>query len=306
MVSFGPVPGVPVGATFPHRLALSAAGVHRPTQAGIGGRADEGAESVVLSGGYRDDEDGGDVVVYTGRGGRDRESGRQVADQDLNRDNRALATSVATGLPVRLVRKVDDGYRYDGLYRVVRYWPEPGRDGFRVWRFELHRLPEDARPVVYPRPDGVGEPDAGAGEGPAPRAETVVQRIVRDTAVGRAVKRLHDSTCQACSTRLVTPGGPYAEAAHIRPLGRPHDGPDAPGNVLCLCPNCHVRFDFGAWTVGEDGALVGLPGRLRTHPRHPLDAACLAYHRDVLFAAVGQRVSTPALVRPARSRLRRE
>ena len=42
------------------------------------------------------------------------------------------------------------------------------------------------------------------------------------------------------------PTGRYAEGAHIRPLGYPHDGPDVLGNVLCLCPNDHVRFDYGA------------------------------------------------------------
>jgi hypothetical protein len=27
------------------------------------------------------------------------------------------------------------GYRYDGLFRVERYWPERGRDGFLVCRY---------------------------------------------------------------------------------------------------------------------------------------------------------------------------
>lgn len=39
---------------------------------------------------------------------------------------------------------------------------------------------------------------------------------------------------------------PYAEAAHIRALGSPHNGPDVIENVLCLCPNHHVLFDNGA------------------------------------------------------------
>ena len=33
------------------------------------------------------------------------------------------------------------------------------------------------------------------------------------------------------------------EAAHIRPLGAPHNGPDTLDNTLCLCPNHHVPFD---------------------------------------------------------------
>jgi putative restriction endonuclease len=80
-------------------------------------------------------------------------------------------------------------------------------------------------------------------------------------------------------TRLETPAGPYAEAAHVRPLGWDHRGPDVPGNVLCLCPNHHVLLDAGAFSVADDLSLVGLPGRCRTTPGHVLDPACLAYHR---------------------------
>jgi len=36
---------------------------------------------------------------------------------------------------------------------------------------------------------------------------------------------------------------------HIRPLGRPHDGPDEPENILVLCPNHHTDFDYGRLTV---------------------------------------------------------
>lgn len=30
-------------------------------------------------------------------------------------------------------------YRYDGLYKVVKYYPETGISGFTVWRFVLRR-----------------------------------------------------------------------------------------------------------------------------------------------------------------------
>ena len=29
------------------------------------------------------------------------------------------------------------GFRYDGLYQVLKFWPEVGRSGFTVYRFEL-------------------------------------------------------------------------------------------------------------------------------------------------------------------------
>lgn len=123
------------------------AGVHRPLQAGICGPAATGAESIVISGGYEDDEDHGDVISYTGHGGNDPESGKQVADQELARQNLALARNAMEGTPVRLVRGAGHnsqfapptGYRYDGLFDVQEYWQERGRSGFVVWRYRLVR-----------------------------------------------------------------------------------------------------------------------------------------------------------------------
>lgn len=49
---FGHIEGFPKGSTFESRQYLSECGVHRPTQAGISGAAEEVADSIVLSGGY--------------------------------------------------------------------------------------------------------------------------------------------------------------------------------------------------------------------------------------------------------------
>jgi putative restriction endonuclease len=64
--TFGEIPEVAVGTTFPDREALAAAAVHRPTQAGISGSTAEGADSIVVSGGYEDDRNLGDEIIYTG------------------------------------------------------------------------------------------------------------------------------------------------------------------------------------------------------------------------------------------------
>lgn len=120
-------------------------------------------------------------------------------------------------------------------------------------------------------------------ESPA-RAEETTQRIIRSTAVADYVKRVHDYTCQVCGTRLTTPTGAYAEAAHIRALGRPHEGPDVTANVVCLCPNHHVLFDVGMLTISNDLTVadhasgVSL-GRLKEIPEHIIDRQYLAYHR---------------------------
>src|SRR5262245_22039326 len=70
---FGVLPGIPVGSEFQDRAELTRRGVHRHLQAGIAGTATDGADSIVLSGGYEDDEDLGDMIIYTGSGGRDAE-----------------------------------------------------------------------------------------------------------------------------------------------------------------------------------------------------------------------------------------
>lgn len=172
------------------------------------------------------------------------------------------------------------GLRYDGLFRVADFWHETGRDGFQVWRFRL---------VAHGKANFLeadeAEPDETGDPGPATRASTTIRRIVRSTAVARQVKELHNHTCQIRGLRIDTPGGPYAEAAHIRALGKPHDGPDVRNNVLCLCPNHHVMFDAGAiyvdmaWTVRMSADRKAV-GELRRHARHPVDAAQLAYHRS--------------------------
>ncbi len=101
---FGELEGIYEGDSFRNRLELSQSGVHRPPQAGISGSQKEGSDSIIVSGGYEDDEDYGDIIIYTGHGGRDLSSGKQVADQELVRGNLALAKSCKNGLPVRVIR----------------------------------------------------------------------------------------------------------------------------------------------------------------------------------------------------------
>ncbi|MEV5895921.1 HNH endonuclease [Nonomuraea fuscirosea] len=128
-----------------------------------------------------------------------------------------------------------------------------------------------------PPPPGHEEPLPLPGDVRSPGCRsTTVKRIVRDNALSRLIKNLHDHTCQICGVRPLLPGGPYAEGAHIRPLGSPHDGYDVAGNLLCLCPNDHVLFDLGAILVQDDltvlNRLTGeAMGTLRTVPSHEVD-----------------------------------
>ena len=161
------------------------------------------------------------------------------------------------------------GYRYDGLFRVVDAWQEKGHAGFEVWRFRMQTA--DVSEVIE---------NAETGSGAAPRRASTVLRVVRDTELSRRVKVIHDFRCQVCGIRIEGLAGPYAEAAHIRPLGKPHDGPDELSNLLCLCPNHHVLFDLGGFTIADDLALIGLNGTLLTRPTHEIGLAHLAYNRE--------------------------
>lgn len=38
-------------------------------------------------------------------------------------------------------------YRYDGIYKVVKYYPDIGKSGFRVWRYVLRR--DDPSPAPW-------------------------------------------------------------------------------------------------------------------------------------------------------------
>ena len=258
---FGHIPDYPLGSHFASRQALSRAGVHRPRIAGIAGSGREGADSVVLAGGYQDGEDYGGMIFYTGHGGRDPQTREQIRHQVLTRGNRALAQNRLHSLPVRVIRGAgfrspyapDSGYRYDGLYTVDDYWRGVGRAGFFIWRFRLVTMDADTQ-----------------------RQERVVQETLR----GQEIKQLYHYRCQICGVQLRGTAGPYAEAVHIRPLEAPHNGPDTSENMLCLCPNCHSLLSIGGVSIADDFTLLGRPGSLYVDFRHRINIEHIRYRRQ--------------------------
>ncbi|WPP48659.1 YDG/SRA domain-containing protein [Catalinimonas niigatensis] len=286
---FGHIPNVVEGDSFDHRIALSQAKVHRPTQAGISGSENEGADSIVISGGYEDDEDLGNIIIYTGHGGRSEISKEQVADQTLTRGNKALAISCENNLPVRVIRGANErsefspefGYRYDGLYLVEEYCKDKGKSGFIVWKFRLVKL-NNSRDKDFNLVHELSEPESNYNR--PERKQYVSQRIVRDTKTALYVKELYDYKCQICNIQIATPVGYYAESAHIKALGNPHNGPDTKENIICLCPNHHIMFDLGMISIDENLNIIGeMSGKLNLHPKHEIDKAFIAYHREHFF-----------------------
>ncbi|RSK45823.1 hypothetical protein EI293_01210 [Hymenobacter perfusus] len=138
---FGHISYYRPGDVLENRLALSRAGLHRPPRTGVSGSEAEGAESIILANQYEDDDFQEAIITYSGSGGRNPRTGRQTTHQQMTGRNVMLRRSLETGRPVRVFRKINDitgsGYRYEGLYRVVGAVYEPGKSGFRVWKFRL-------------------------------------------------------------------------------------------------------------------------------------------------------------------------
>tara|TARA_B100000242_G_scaffold96188_1_gene65845 strand:- start:32 stop:907 length:876 start_codon:yes stop_codon:yes gene_type:complete len=281
-VVFGSIEGVSIGQIFSRRKDLSEAGVHAPLQAGIWGGANEGACSIVLSGGYEDDIDDLDFILYTGHGGQVNK--QQVADQQFTVGNQGLVLSCELKLPVRVIRGEqipngpDHGYRYDGLYFVQKYERVRGKSGFYVCRFHLtsqsniDQLEESLKPTLkntYER---------------APRAEVTYEKIKRIRENTKKIKIMYDYKCQVCEKKLDVPSGnPISIGAHIKAVGRPSNGPDVVENMLCLCPNHHAQFDRYSFYVDPNNyEIKGLDlyksKKLNVHKKHLIDKQFLQYH----------------------------
>jgi putative restriction endonuclease len=284
----GEIEGVLVGTEFKSREEVRLAKLHRPPMAGISYITDGPAESIVISGGYEDDEDFGDYIIYTGQGGQDAPGGKQIKDQEVSRGNRALIFSEDHGSPIRIIRGANGdpefspptGYRYDGLYLVSNHWFEKSKNGPLVIRFELNRITEPGTDVQVSPLNSV----APAGNAQPGRKSVTTSSIKRDSSVSDWVKKVHSDRCQFCSVTLVTRVGTYSTGAHIQGLGRPHNGKDETSNLLCLCPNCHVLFDKGVLYIATDNQTVvnivsGEKNRINLDPVHVLDELAIAHHR---------------------------
>ncbi|KAL7188474.1 hypothetical protein ACSBR1_038351 [Camellia fascicularis] len=141
----GSVPGVDVGDEFQYRVELALVGIHRLYQAGIDYMKHGGmiiATSIVASGGYADDLENPDILIYSGHGGNiTGQDKQQPEDRKLERGNLALKNSISAKNPVWVIRgsketklstldaraKIVLTYTYDGLYTVERYMHDVGR-----------------------------------------------------------------------------------------------------------------------------------------------------------------------------------
>lgn len=130
--------------------------------------------------------------------------------------------------------------------------------------------------------------------------EQLVYRPFRDAAFTKNVRAIYDFTCAMTGLRLINGGGrPEVEAAHIRPVGNDHNGPDSVRNGIALSRSIHWMFDRGILSLTDDHEIlmartlvpdplrrllnpdgkVLLPADPRLYP-HP---QFLQYHRKHIF-----------------------
>jgi hypothetical protein len=120
------------------------------------------------------------------------------------------------------------------------------------------------------------------------RSRIEIQAQVRDRKKAAALKRHYDNSCAICGLRLqIGEARFYSEAAHIQPLGKPHNGPDKASNILVLCPNHHLQFDRGVLLLRKHGAEYLILSRVKGDPvnrttlrlKHNIDDLCVQWHR---------------------------
>ena len=157
-----------------------------------------------------------------------------------------------------------------------------------------------AKPTVYSPEHAEAMAAEESEEYKRPIVEQLVYRPFRDVAFARNVRAIYDFTCAMTGLRLINGGGrPEVEAAHIRPVGNDHNGPDSIRNGIALSRSIHWMFDRGILSLTDnheilmakrlvpdpvrqllnpDGQVL-LPADPRLHPHSQF----LRYHRERIF-----------------------
>lgn len=192
----------------------------------------------------------------------------------------------------------DDSYRCDEAHENGQDQPEwqhavrdiqqrlAERNGTRV-----HRQKEMGM-WLFERQDGddEGSIELPSGNTETERREVSVNRVQRNQQLVDQMKKLYDHTCQVCGQkRLLSPDEGFSHVHHLMPLGKPHDGPDVPENLVVVCPNHHEDFEHGMLTVDPQSLEIqhsyenDVDGRtLETREDHEPGAQYLAYHNEVI------------------------
>lgn len=115
------------------------------------------------------------------------------------------------------------------------------------------------------------------------------QAQVRDRKKAAALKSHYSNMCTFCDVQLqIASGRFYSEAAHVKALGKPHNGPDKVRNMIVLCPNHHLQFDRGVLRLKKTRAGYVIQSRVKGDKlhgkqitlKHKLDPDLVQYHAE--------------------------
>lgn len=121
------------------------------------------------------------------------------------------------------------------------------------------------------------------------RTKTEIYRIIRDTNLTKKIKLYYNNSCQICGKTLKVGDHNYSEAHHIQPLGNGHDGLDLSENIIVLCPNHHVEFDYGSIAinpVNDEVIHIDLKNEFigkKVFKKHDLGKEYLQYNFDNIY-----------------------
>lgn len=96
----------------------------------------------------------------------------------------------------------------------------------------------------------------GEGSDSPDRTTRIKEEVRRDNSIVEKLKEKYSYQCQVCrDQRFQGDSKRYAEGHHIKPL-RPDGGPDIVDNILVLCPNHHIDFEYGMIRVDPDNFKI--------------------------------------------------
>jgi 5-methylcytosine-specific restriction protein A len=228
--------------------------------------------------GYSDGWEDDGTFRYFGEG--------QVGDMEFVRGNRAIRDHAVDGRELHLFEDIKDGF--------LRYVGEMSCAGYALVS-DVDDVNGDPREAIAFRlvpfgaildPSEGASPDAGeAGMWTRTLAELRKEALAapthtqepkdarrrvwkRSRALRVYVLRRAGGVCEACEqpAPFATPNGhPFLEAHHTRRIS--DGGPDDPGWVIAVCPNCHRRAhhagDAVAFNEDLKNRLAGLEGAVQ-------------------------------------------
>lgn len=122
----------------------------------------------------------------------------------------------------------------------------------------------------------------------------IISRKIRDTKMSQNVKKEYSNICQICGKRInigtIEKPSFYSEGAHIVPIGGSHNGSDTKDNLIVLCPNHHIEFDYGVITIDADTKKIKhvdnnniLNNKDLFYQRKDINYEYLKYHNERIY-----------------------